>query len=198
MPIEGIQAQRYPESGTGAGPFGIRPVDPTSAGEYPSRMETWPLRLKPGTDLRQELEALTREKAWMAAFVVAGIGSLSKASLRLASAPLACRIDGNLELLCLSGTLCPDGAHLHASVSDADGQILGGHVGQGCIVRTTAEILVAVLPEWRFAREFDASTGYVELVIREATAHSTSEIAYGSPGLVPQPDGAPRRQSPHD
>lgn len=128
-------------------------------------MQTWPIRLQPGRDLRQELEALTRDKAWTAAFVVAGIGSLSKASLRLASAPLASRIDGNLELLCLSGTLCPDGAHLHASVSDAEGQVLGGHVGQGCIVRTTAEILIAVLPDWRFAREFDASTGFDELVV---------------------------------
>jgi hypothetical protein len=34
-------------------------------------------------------------------------------------------------------------------------------------VRTTAEILLALLPEWEFVREPDAATGYDELVARE-------------------------------
>jgi hypothetical protein len=39
-------------------------------------------------------------------------------------------------------------------------------VAPGCIVRTTAEVLLALLPEWEFAREPDALTGYDELVVR--------------------------------
>jgi hypothetical protein len=34
-------------------------------------------------------------------------------------------------------------------------------------VRTTAEVLVVVLPGWSFARESDPATGFPELVIRK-------------------------------
>ena len=119
------------------------------------------LRLNPGDDLRGALEAQGRTS-----FVVAGIGSLAHAQLRFAGEPVATRVDGPLEILTLSGSLTPDGAHLHASVSDASGRVLGGHVCAGCEVRTTAELLVAPLPPGTLAREFDAATGYAELVVR--------------------------------
>jgi predicted DNA-binding protein with PD1-like motif len=51
-------------------------------------------------------------------------------------------------------------------VADACGRVLGGHVAHGCIVRTTAEVLLALLPGWSFSREPDARTGWDELVIR--------------------------------
>jgi predicted DNA-binding protein with PD1-like motif len=44
--------------------------------------------------------------------------------------------------------------------------VLGGHVAPGCIVLTTAEVLLALLPDWQFTREPDALTGYDELVTR--------------------------------
>jgi len=75
-------------------------------------------------------------------------------------------LQGDLEILTLSGTLSPDGSHLHISVSDGAGTVRGGHVASGCTVRTTAEILIAWLPEWRFAREQDPATGYAELMPR--------------------------------
>ena len=74
-----------------------------------------------------------------------------------------------LELITLSGTLSPDGVHLHASVADAQGRMTGGHVMPGCIVRTTAEVVIALLPEWEFGREVDNQTGFKELVIRHAS-----------------------------
>jgi predicted DNA-binding protein with PD1-like motif len=98
--------------------------------------------------------------------VIAGIGSLSGAQLRFAGRPDATFIAGDLEILTLSGTVADGAAHLHASVSDAQGQVFGGHVAPGCIVRTTAELLLAVLPEWQFSRAFDAQTGYPELQVR--------------------------------
>jgi uncharacterized protein len=36
----------------------------------------------------------------------------------------------------------------------------------GCVVRTTAEILLAVLPGWAFARVPDIETGFLELVTK--------------------------------
>lgn len=119
------------------------------------------LRLNPGDDLRGALEALAST-----GFVVAGIGSLRHAQLRFAGDPGPTRIEGPLEILTLSGSLTPTGAHLHVSVSDASGRVLGGHVCAGCTVHTTAELLIAPLPAGSLSRAFDPTTGYAELVIR--------------------------------
>ena len=129
-------------------------------------MKTLPLRLNPGADLRAALSTALSAFGGEAAFVVSGIGSLCEARLRLAGREEPQRLVGDLELLTLSGTLGAGGPHLHASLSDADGRVLGGHVAPGCIVRTTAEVLMVVLDDVRFARETDAATGYAELVIR--------------------------------
>ena len=52
------------------------------------------------------------------------------------------------------------------SVADAGGHVLGGHAAYGCTVRTTVELLLALLPDHGFTREPDAATGYDELVVR--------------------------------
>jgi predicted DNA-binding protein with PD1-like motif len=49
-------------------------------------MDTLPLRLHPGEDLRGALEAAVRAAGWEAAFVIAGIGSLA-ARLALPALP---------------------------------------------------------------------------------------------------------------
>lgn len=126
----------------------------------------WPLRLHPGDDLRRALEQAMAARGLEAAFVLAGIGSLRPTRLRLAGAPEPIEIDGDVELLTLSGSLAVDGSHLHLSVADAQGRVLGGHAAYGCIVRTTAEVLLAPLPGWHFTREMDPATGWAELVVK--------------------------------
>jgi uncharacterized protein len=128
-------------------------------------MEALPLRLHPGDDLRAALEAALRLAGWEAAFVIAGIGSLVDARLRLAGATATATWPGDSEILSLSGSLSPDGAHLHAALSLPDGGVVGGHVVPGCRVRTTAEVLLLPLPDWRFQRAPDPATGWAELVI---------------------------------
>ena len=125
-----------------------------------------PLRLLPGDDLRRALEAAVAAQGASAAFVVSGIGSLRPAVVRLAGAEETVCIDADLELLSLAGSMAANGSHLHLSVSDAAGCVTGGHAGYGCIVRTTAELLLVLLPDWQFSREADAATGYAELQIR--------------------------------
>ncbi|AOJ35355.1 PPC domain-containing DNA-binding protein [Burkholderia metallica] len=129
-------------------------------------MQAHPLRLSPGDDLRASIEHALRRHDAHAAFVIQGIGSLSVAQLRFAGADAPTELRGDLEILTLAGSVSPDGAHLHMSVSDRVGRVSGGHVASGCVVRTTAEILLAVLPAHRFAREPDPHTGFNELVIR--------------------------------
>ncbi|MBX3609948.1 MAG: DNA-binding protein [Hydrogenophaga sp.] len=131
----------------------------------PSTSST-PLRLMPGEDLRDALQAAVRAKGQQAAFVVAGIGSLIDAQLRLAAADRATVVPGPSEILSLSGSVGADYTHLHMSLSDAQGRVWGGHVLPGCVVRTAAEVLIAWLPDWAFSREPDPATGYAELVAR--------------------------------
>jgi predicted DNA-binding protein with PD1-like motif len=129
-------------------------------------MSLVPLRLSPGTDLRRAVESMLASHRTDSAFVVAGIGSLVQVSLRYAEAPDAVTIAGPLEIVSLSGSLSAAGAHLHVSVSDAAGRVFGGHLGHGSTVRTTAEVLLALLPPGTLTRVHDAATGFNELVVR--------------------------------
>lgn len=134
-------------------------------------MKTLPIRLTPGQDLRAALEAAVLTQNCRAAFVLSCIGSLSTAGIRLARAAQPTRLTESMEILTLSGTMAVDDdgkttSHMHMAISTATGQVLGGHVAPGCIVLTTAEVLLALLPDWQFTREPDAATGYDELVIR--------------------------------
>jgi predicted DNA-binding protein with PD1-like motif len=133
-------------------------------------MKTLALRLTPGTDLRSALAVLLAQHGAQAGYVIQGIGSLCAARIRFAGRDDLAELSGDLELLTLGGSLAPDGVHLHLTVSDASGQVTGGHAGPGCIVRTTAEIVVALLDEYRFARQLDAATGYPELMISQASS----------------------------
>lgn len=127
-----------------------------------------PLRLGPGADLRGALEALVRDGGTPPAFVVCGIGSLHDPRLRFAGASQETVLRGPFEVLSLAGSLTMEGAHLHATVADAQGRVLGGHLCHGSVVRTTMELLLAFTPQWALTREPDADTGHAELVVRPA------------------------------
>ena len=128
-------------------------------------MKVVPLRLQPGADLRLALEAWMDAQQEQAGCVISAVGSLSLAQLRLAGAAQATAIHGELEILSLSGTLSPDGAHLHIAISGSSGAVIGGHLCVGSLVRTTAELVIGLLPEWRFSRQLDPATGFAELRI---------------------------------
>jgi predicted DNA-binding protein with PD1-like motif len=128
-------------------------------------MRVVPLRLQPGDDLRLVLEAWMGAQQEQAGCVISAVGSLSLAQLRLAGATQATAIRGELEIVSLSGTLSPDGIHLHIAIANSSGAVIGGHLCAGSLVRTTAELVIGLLPEWQFRRELDPATGYAELRI---------------------------------
>ena len=128
-------------------------------------MRVVPLRLRPGDDLRQSLEAWMGQQHEQAGCMISGIGSLSVAKVRLAGRQESTTLEGALEIVSLAGTLSADGAHLHIAIADSKGTVIGGHLSTGSLVRTTAELLVGLLPQWQFRRELDAATGYAELQI---------------------------------
>ena len=106
-------------------------------------MNVMPLRLQPGADLRQALETWMGEQQEQAGCVISAVGSLSVVQLRLAGATEATAIHGELEILSLSGTLSPDGAHLCIAVAESQGAVIGGHLCAGSLVRTTAELQIS-------------------------------------------------------
>jgi predicted DNA-binding protein with PD1-like motif len=125
-----------------------------------------PLRLQPGADLRGALDAWMVDQEEQAGCLISVVGSLSVAQLRLAGKKEATVIRGDLEILSLCGTLSRGGAHLHIAVANSTGSVIGGHLCPGSLVRTTAELVIGLLPEWWFRRELDPATGYAELEIK--------------------------------
>lgn len=121
--------------------------------------------IDPGTDLKPVLAAHTLERGIQAGVIVTYVGSLSKAILRYAGKPEADVVTGDLEIVSMTGTLGCDAMHIHLAVGNAEGRTLGGHVSDGCIVRTTAEIAVAEIDGTRFERKIDPQSGYHELRI---------------------------------
>ncbi|MBC7703117.1 MAG: DNA-binding protein [Rhodoferax sp.] len=128
-------------------------------------METWPLRLAPGIDLRIALYDAVAPRNCRAALVVSGAASLRWASLRMAGATDPEILYGELDILRLAGTVAGNGGHLHLSVADPLDRVLGGHAGVDGPVRTAAEVLLVLLPEGSATRAPDRATGFAERVI---------------------------------
>jgi uncharacterized protein len=130
-------------------------------------VRTFALRLHPGDDLRGALETHTRMLGLSAGCVLACVGSLERAKLRLAGGAGTLELAGPLEIVSLVGTLSSDGPHLHVALADGEGRVHGGHLLAGSSIHTTAEIVLGELEDLVFAREQDGGTGWRELVIRE-------------------------------
>ena len=121
------------------------------------------LRLQPGEDVRSTLTAWAKEKAIEAAALVSALGSLTQAHIRYANRADGIMTTGDLEVCSLSGTLSVHGLHLHLSIGDRDGKMLGGHMLDGCLVRTTLELVIQEVQGVRMLRSKDEQTTYDEL-----------------------------------
>jgi uncharacterized protein len=128
-------------------------------------LTTYAFRLKPGDDLKQGIQEMVLAKGITAGWIMTCVGSLTDYHLRFANQPQGSKGSGHFEIVSLVGTLSINGSHLHASISDGSGVIIGGHLLEGCRVYTTAEIVVAATDEYIFTREHDNLTGFQELKI---------------------------------
>jgi predicted DNA-binding protein with PD1-like motif len=128
-------------------------------------------RLREGADLREELERMVEQHDIAAGSIGCGIGGLSKCRIRLPvlerSAPTY--IDpGIVEITALQGTLSRHSVHAHISVADQAGKLWGGHLGKGCIVRLSCEVVLLRHSGFVFDRTLDEWTGYDELVVHQS------------------------------
>ncbi|MBC8153234.1 MAG: DNA-binding protein [Bacteroidetes bacterium] len=130
-------------------------------------MRTFSFRLRPGQDLKDEIEMVVKSQRIEAGTMLTCVGSLTDVVLRLANQDAGTTYHGHFEIVSLVGTLSTNGSHLHLAVSDSTGRTIGGHLLAGCKVYTTAEIVIGVMPDLAFTREPDPAFGYKELVIRK-------------------------------
>jgi predicted DNA-binding protein with PD1-like motif len=128
---------------------------------------TYAFRLKPGQDLNQEIQKLVAEKKIKAGWISTCVGSLTNYNIRFANQPNGSMDNGHFEIVSLTGTVAVNGSHLHISISDSTGKTIGGHLMNGCIVYTTAEIVILSSDEFIFKREKDGSTPWEELQVEE-------------------------------
>ena len=130
-------------------------------------MKVFALRLRPGQDLKQSLQEFVAAQQIQAGFILTTVGSLQQATLRLANQPTSETFLGKFEIVSLVGTLARNGSHLHLAIADSTGKTLGGHVVEGCIIYTTAEIVIGASEELIFDRSFDEQTRFYELEIKD-------------------------------
>uniref|UniRef100_A0A3Q3FL85 PPC domain-containing protein n=1 Tax=Labrus bergylta TaxID=56723 RepID=A0A3Q3FL85_9LABR len=123
----------------------------TSTDQIPLQVHA--VRFGPGQELLGSLQAFVKEAGLKAPFIMSCVGSVTKATLRLANATASntnevLHLSGRYEIVSLVGTLNPD-AHLHVCLADAEGGTVGGHVLGG---------LEAT--QLQFERELDEQTGF--------------------------------------
>ena len=133
-----------------------------------SKIQAYTFRLKPGQDLFKEITTFVNEKGIEAGNILTCVGSLTTATLRLASSiSRYTTFEGPFEIVSLTGTVSMYGSHLHISISNGDGPTIGGHLGEGCLIYTAAEIVIGMFPEIVYKREYCEVSGHSELVIKE-------------------------------
>jgi predicted DNA-binding protein with PD1-like motif len=129
-------------------------------------IKTHPLRLKPGADLKKEIEAYAKVANIQAGWIASCAGSLTHYSIRFANQPEGSKGEGHFEIVSLTGTVSINGSHIHISISDSTGKTIGGHLMDGCKIYTTAEIVIQASHDFIFTREKDNTTPWEELQIK--------------------------------
>jgi predicted DNA-binding protein with PD1-like motif len=145
----------------------FRTIKLSSLQKMPDAQKIFALRLQPGTDLKKELAGFVAEQNIKAGYIITAVGSLTSCHLRYAGQSTGVSIHDKFEILTLSGTLSINGLHLHISLSDGSGKTIGGHLLDGNIIYTTAEIVIGEANDLLFTRVSDTETGYPELVVQK-------------------------------
>ncbi len=115
--------------------------------------------------MREEIDIFVKEHDIKAGVIVSCVGSLKKAVLRMAGAETVKTYEGVFEIVSLVGTVEVGNRHLHIAISDKEGNVFGGHLKEGSIVETTAEVVIGELEDTKFTRKLDPETGFDELVV---------------------------------
>ena len=124
-------------------------------------------RLTKGMDLKKSIVEYCKDNNIKAGIIGACVGCCYEIYFRLAGGKDFYHKKGDYEIVSMTGTISEDGVHIHVSFADTNGNVVGGHLSDGCYVGSTAEIAIIEVEEYKLTREFDEETGYKELVIEK-------------------------------
>lgn len=116
-------------------------------------------------DLKKSLKSFVDSNYIKAGYILTGVGSLTQAKIRFADQINSINFNQRFEIVSLVGTLSINGIHVHIALTDKEGKTIGGHLDDGCIIYTTAEIVIGESEEFTFVRDIDEQTGFKELKI---------------------------------
>ncbi len=123
------------------------------------------MRLTHGMDLLDSIRHFVQEERIRAGVVLACVGCVYRWRVRAADGESLFEASERAEIVSLTGTVSENGCHLHISLARGNIYVIGGHLVEGCIINTTAEIVIESLEGMVFDRVYDENTGYKELVI---------------------------------
>lgn len=139
-----------------------------------SRLTTFAFRLRPHEDLLEQIVSFAKQHHIRAGVILTCVGSLEQVTLRYANTGKATQSNGHFEIVSLVGTFAEhSGQHIHLSVADGEGRMLGGHLLNGNKVYTTAELVIGEMLDAAFEREVDPTYGYAELAVHKASPRAT-------------------------
>lgn len=124
-------------------------------------------RLTRGMDLKDSIRKICIKENIKAGVILSSVGSIKKINIRLPNLNTFMK-EANYEIISLNGTLSSNRIHLHISVSDINGNVIGGHLLEETIIDTTCELVIQKL-ECEFIKEYDDSTKFDELAIKMET-----------------------------
>jgi len=130
-------------------------------------MEYFVFRLKRGDDLKKSIVEFSKLNNIEAGCIVTVVGSVNEIRIRKADGLSEYFETKDFEIVSLTGTISKDGAHLHIALSDKRLQTIGGHLLEGTIVNTTAEVVLMKFDKYEMTRKYDPNTGYKELEVLE-------------------------------
>lgn len=132
-----------------------------------NNIEMYALRLRPGMDLKKEMSQFVANNQLQSASISTCVGSLRELTIRPANQKELLHLHGHYEIVSLTGTFADQGKnnHIHISVSDSTGNTIGGHLVDGNIIYTTAEIVLLNNKNINLTRVIDSETTFYELEV---------------------------------
>jgi len=130
-----------------------------------SKSVAYAFRILPHEDLKKTILGFAAKNSIRAGAIVTAVGSLEQFNIRFANCAEGTTKRGHFEIVSLVGTFSDSACHVHLSISDNIGNTIGGHLLDGNLIYTTAEIVLIKLIDLEFRRNVDAEYGYRELVV---------------------------------
>lgn len=124
-------------------------------------MKELAFRLKNGDDFRKSIEIACNQ--YNTCVILSAVGSLKEVKIRLAKAKNYYEKIDDYEIVSITGTVSNGKSHIHVSLSNEKGDVIGGHLEYGCKINTTCELIIGILQEYESIRKFDDNTGFDEI-----------------------------------